>query len=440
LTALLVWGAVMVARVTRRRWGTWPALVVLLVCLAASISPALYLKDRHYQYWVKLDASGHLAVVEGLAAQRARHFETTVFTVDDVPPELQDQLKVGVPAADLQDARRLPQALASAYQQLTGSHTINDRRGALSVGTCLDRAEPGATTLPCTQPHGAEVYGIVAAPYQRFPGATALDDFARGACQALFDDYLGIAYAQTMLDFKPLPPDAADWNAGVRTVACLLPPFPATVVPGSMRGSKLVFVDDFTHGQWAADADNSRRCKIQYPGDETLLVAKGGKGFLDPEEAGLLCVATPTDGSLSLDMVADTRLTVTVATAEPTAAGDRVGLVCREGDRSRYHLTVARDGAWRIEKVTDGQLSTLSFGRKQGVIPATGLISLRAVCTGGEQGKPVQLALWGNGKLLGRATDPDPLPLGAVGVAIVAADPHPFSAAFDDFAVAATTP
>ena len=74
-----------------------------------------------------------------------------------------------------------------------------------------------------------------------------------------------------------------------------------------------------------------------------------------------------------------------------------MGFVCREGDRSRYHLTVARDGAWRIEKVTDGQLTTLSSGRKKGVIPAMGLISLRAVCTGGEQGKPVQLALWGTG-------------------------------------------
>jgi hypothetical protein len=138
-----------------------------------------------------------------------------------------------------------------------------------------------------------------------------------------------------------------------------------------MRGSKLVFVDDFTHSQWAKDGDNSRRCQVQYPGDETRVLAKGGKGFLDPKEAGLLRVATPTDDSLDVDMVADTRLTVTVATDEPAGAGDRVGFACREGDRSRYHLTVARDGAWRIEKVIDGQLTTLSSGRKKGVIPAT---------------------------------------------------------------------
>jgi hypothetical protein len=62
-------------------------------------------------------------------------------------------------------------------------------------------------------------------------------------------------------------------------------------------------------------------------------LAKGGKGFFNPKEAGLLCVATPTDDSLDLNLVADTRLSVTVAT-DDTAAGDQVGFVCWEGNRS----------------------------------------------------------------------------------------------------------
>ena len=96
-----------------------------------------------------------------------------------------------------------------------------------------------------------------------------------------------------------------------------------------------MFVDDFTHdGQWVKDADNSRRCRFQYPSDETLQLAKGGKGFFDPKEAGLLWVATPTDDSLDLNLVADTRLGVTVVTDE-AAAGDRVGFVrLSGGDRS----------------------------------------------------------------------------------------------------------
>ena len=91
-----------------------------------------------------------------------------------------------------------------------------------------------------------------------------------------------------------------------------------------------MFVDDFTHSQWAKDGDNSRRCRFQYPSDETLQSAKGGKGFFDPKEAGLLCVATPTDDSLDLNLVADTRLSVTVATDE-AAAGDRVRFVSGGG-------------------------------------------------------------------------------------------------------------
>jgi hypothetical protein len=117
LTALVAWGAVTVARFTRRHLGTWPALVVLRVCLAASISPALYLKDRHYQYWVKIDTSGHLAVVEGLAVQRARQFETTVLTVDDVPLSSRTSSRRG----SRRPTWRTPGALPALCRALTGS-------------------------------------------------------------------------------------------------------------------------------------------------------------------------------------------------------------------------------------------------------------------------------------------------------------------------------
>jgi hypothetical protein len=79
----------------------------------------------------------------------------------------------------------------------------------------------------------------------------------------------------------------------------------------------------------------------------------------------------PTDDSLDLNLVADTRLSVTVVTDE-AAAGDRVGFVCREGT-GRYHLTVARDGIWRIEKVADGQLITHSACQNKRGHPGHGL-------------------------------------------------------------------
>ena len=42
-------------------------------------------------------------------------------------------------------------------------------------------------------------------------------------------------------------------------------------------------------GQWVKDADNSRRCQFQCPSDETLQLAKGGKGFFDPKGAAAVC-------------------------------------------------------------------------------------------------------------------------------------------------------
>jgi predicted Ser/Thr protein kinase len=436
LALLLIAGAAAVAWTMQRRWEMWPAVAVLVACLTISSIPSLYLRDHHYWYWVKLDASNQLAIFRGLAAARAKPVETSSFTKENVPEDLQQQLINGVPAASVQDARRLISALPVAYDQLATAQPIDDSRGKLSPGTCLDHAGAGAVTVPCNQPHGAEVLGVVTSPYRRFPGPASLKEFGNGACKVLFEPYLGIAYDRTTLDFEQLPPSSADWRAGVRTVACLLKPRPAQQVQGPMRGSRLAFADDFSSSDlWAADTDNNPRCQTQYPGDETLSLAKGKPGFFDKKQAGLLCVATTTENSLTPDLVTDAQLSVT-ATVDPTApTADRVGFVCREGSRSRYHLTAARDGSWRIEKATDGRLTTLKAGSTGSAVPADP-VALRAVCTGGKQGTPVKLALWRNGKLLGRATDSaDPLPSGTVGVAIVAADPDPFTATVDDFAV-----
>jgi hypothetical protein len=129
-------------------------------------------------------------------------------------------------------------------------------------------------------------------------------------------------------------------------------------------------------------------------------------------------------------------VTATAPTAAPNT--NRLGFVCREGDGARYHLTVARDGSWRIEKKIDGRnLVTLATSGAD-TTPIKGPVSLRAQCTGGEDGSSVGLKLWvlrgTNAKLLGAATDSeDPLTAGTVGLAIVAADPGNFQVTFDDF-------
>jgi len=426
----------------RRRWGGWQAAGVFAVCLAASTTPAFYLKGNHYQYWVKLDASKRIAVVRGLAAMRATVVETTRLTEDSAPTQLRLQLRQGIPADGLQDARRLANAIPSAYDQPASPPRFIDGGTRLTVGSCLASAERGASTAPCSQPHAAEVYAIVGTPYHRFPGAKPLDDFAAGACWPRFESYVGIPSDRSALSISQFVPTAAEWAAGDQAAACLLQPWPARQGRRSLRRSRQILADDFSiTDQWSADPDNSRRCHTEYSSDAdpSLYLGKNAWHFLQKKQPGLLCVATPDQSGLDTGLVTDTQLTVTTYVAATARPDDRVGFVCRDaGGQTRYQMTTARDGFYAIEKVSDGQLTTLKSGPNQAMAAVDDGVPLRAVCSGGQQGTPVKLALWANGELLGQVTDTvDPILSGTVGVAIVAADPEAFDAFFDDFTATA---
>jgi Septum formation len=318
----------------------------------------------------------------------------------------------------------------------------------LSFGTCLQAAQRGAASVPCTGPHGAEIYRVASVPYSRFPdtgSSSLLKEFAAGACPPPFASYVGLSQEQTQLQADWFVPTERDWADGARAVACVLKPAPAVEFLHPARGSKQIFIDDFTQaGLWSRDSDSKPRCLVDYGNDETLSIANGLKSEYERAETGLLCAATPSSTSLDPGKVRDVQLSVT-ATA-PTAAPNtnRVGFVCREGDGARYHLTVARDGSWRIEKKIDGR-NLVSLASGADATPISGPISLHAQCTGGADGSPVRLKLWilrgTNAKLLGAATDSEePLTAGTVGLAIVAADPGNFQVTFDDFVAKAAKP
>jgi hypothetical protein len=440
---LLVGGAAVTAWPVRRRWGTWPAAIVGVVCVIGLLGSALFLRDHNYRYWAKLDsATGRIAAFRGLNPDHARLVQSTPFTEADIPAPLRAQLHVGVPADDVPDALRLANDLAVAYDQPVNATTFNYGGTDLSFGTCLQDAERGAPSVPCTGPHGAEIYRVASVPYSRFPDTgnnSLLKDFAAGACPPPFASYVGLSQEQTQLQAAWFVPTERDWANGTRAVACVLKPAPAVEFLHPARGSRQIFIDDFTQaGLWSRDSDSKPRCLVEYGSDETLSIANGLKSEYERAETGLLCAATPSSTSLDPGKVRDVQLSVT-ATA-PTAAPNtnRLGFVCREGDGARYHLTVARDGSWRIEKKIDGRnLVTLATSGAD-TTPIKGPVSLRAQCTGGEDGSSVGLKLWvlrgTNAKLLGAATDSeDPLTAGTVGLAIVAADPGNFQVTFDDF-------
>ena len=446
---LLFGGTAVTAWLVRRRWGTWPATILALAAVAAILGPTVYLRDHNYQVWARIDpATGQIAAFRGLHPARARLVQSTLLTEADVPAPLRRQLHDGVPAIDTRDALRLANDLVVAYDLPVNTRSFPYGGTKLALGTCLEAAERGAPSAPCDQPHSAEVYGVASVPYDRFPDAgsiSPLKDFAEGVCPSLFAAYVGLPQERTELEADWFVPTWSDWAAGARAVACVLKPAPGREFLHPARESKQVLVDDFAYaGKWSRDLNSKPRCDVEYPGDGTLSIANGTRQEYEREETGLLCVATPSFSSVDSDNVRDVQVSVTATAPTDAPSTNRVGFVCREGDHARYHLTAARDGSWRIEKKIDGRNVVPLATSGADITPITGPISLRAECSGGEDGSPGRLKLWKLGgnkaKLLGAATDDNPLAGGTVGLAIVAADPGSFQVSFDDFVAKAARP
>ena len=80
--------------------------------------------------------------------------------------------------------------------------------------------------VPCEQRHAIEHYAKVEPPTLsgdagRFARGD-LADFADGACYLAFEPYVGLVYADSDFDYHAVVPSEAAWNAGTRTVHCVL--------------------------------------------------------------------------------------------------------------------------------------------------------------------------------------------------------------------------
>lgn len=83
--------------------------------------------------------------------------------------------------------------------------------------------------VPCTTEHLQEAYARVdyvppdGAEVGAFPGGPALTTFAHKACQAQFQDYVGVIYQNSKLYYTFLLPSARGWESdGDRTVVCFI--------------------------------------------------------------------------------------------------------------------------------------------------------------------------------------------------------------------------
>lgn len=77
------------------------------------------------------------------------------------------------------------------------------------------------TRVPCTTPHTYQVVGTIVLPAGRFPGDRAVEKRSDD-CYELFDEFLGIAYEDSLYELSYYYPTAQSWRGyDDRTITCL---------------------------------------------------------------------------------------------------------------------------------------------------------------------------------------------------------------------------
>jgi hypothetical protein len=72
----------------------------------------------------------------------------------------------------------------------------------------------------CDDEHDYETYALVPAPEQEWPGDDALTVFAEDACTTEFETFVGLPWADSVVDLAYLQPTVDGWADGQRNVLC----------------------------------------------------------------------------------------------------------------------------------------------------------------------------------------------------------------------------
>lgn len=117
----------------------------------------------------------------------------------------------------------------------------------VEVGDCVvlpggggpegDTQLTGVTVVPCTQPHGAEVFGRAVMKDPAYPGDAFVRGFADRACDRRFRPYVGKAFDDSVLGVSWIHPTRASWAEGSRNVTCLVYEPEGGQTTGSLRNS-----------------------------------------------------------------------------------------------------------------------------------------------------------------------------------------------------------
>ena len=111
----------------------------------------------------------------------------------------------------------------------------------LEVGTCFDDPESfeevsDVPRVDCPEAHDNEVIALRQLDGSSFPGDDVVAGRADELCVAAFDDYLGIAYEDSLYEFGWLVPTVASWGSGDREVICFIYDPTFAKITGSVQG------------------------------------------------------------------------------------------------------------------------------------------------------------------------------------------------------------
>lgn len=114
------------------------------------------------------------------------------------------------------------------------------------VGDCMQLSDLGAQvsdlpTVECSEPHEGEVFAVEDTDYEGAYDEFAIEDAGVDLCLSEFDDYVGTPYADSVVDFTLLYPDATGWDRDDRQIICIAYEIEQSgdfaMVTGSVEGS-----------------------------------------------------------------------------------------------------------------------------------------------------------------------------------------------------------
>jgi hypothetical protein len=113
----------------------------------------------------------------------------------------------------------------------------------LRVGDCFDLKDADqsevadVTAKPCSEPHEYELIFVGEMPEGAYPSDAETDAYVGRECVPAFDDFVGLAYADSRLELFYFSPTEGGWSAGDRGIQCAVYDPADSTLTETLRGA-----------------------------------------------------------------------------------------------------------------------------------------------------------------------------------------------------------